>query len=437
MQRQEATESNLLRLSGRVYELLILVYPAQFRREYSGQMAQVFRDETRAVLHNDGVDGLIGWWALTLFDLIVTAFEEHFWEIQHMLTDRITRLGGPAAIHMGIMFILLGLGSLLGEQNFLMDRTFRTIFISLFLLPLPLSLSLVLLRVSSTFRETTRARLPAMVAVIGIALTIVAFISSVHIVGWLAVGIIIGLIAFAVGIIITGIQALAARNWLVGGSLTGIIALMLFSPIMQQLGIRFGGIGFLNYSLVIATYTFIVIGLLFFVLAYGLMRTPQTESSETTKRPLTSIPLTVAALGVITLIGTVIFTQKSWKDQAARAEINDLLLTTIPEEATNLHMESFGFFEWYAYARFDAPREDVEAWLADGVVCFKTDPTNMKEGMLYTPGQVPPGWWERDSMEIIASDFCPDDYVNHPYLFLDIAQVDDDLWTVYIYADDT
>ena len=141
----------------------------------------------------------------------------------------------------------------------------------------------------------------------------------------------------------------------------------------------------------------------------------------------------VVVIAVFVIFGP--FGEKSGDE--ARAEINQLLATTIPDSATNLHWDDALALEWYAYARFDAPREDVEAWLADGVVCFDTVTETMNEGLLQTPGQLGPSWWERDKAEVYASDYCPDDYVNHPHLFLVIDQTDDDQWIVYLYADDT
>ena len=42
--------SQLLTLSGRIYNLLLLAYPARFRRVFGQEMAQVFRDDLRHTL---------------------------------------------------------------------------------------------------------------------------------------------------------------------------------------------------------------------------------------------------------------------------------------------------------------------------------------------------------------------------------------------------
>ena len=63
-------------ISGRVYEILLLAYPKEFRREYGPQMAQVFRDLCREERRQGGAFGLAGLWVRTLLDLAVTAFVE-------------------------------------------------------------------------------------------------------------------------------------------------------------------------------------------------------------------------------------------------------------------------------------------------------------------------------------------------------------------------
>lgn len=62
--------------SQRLFELMLVAYPREFRREYGPQMAQVFRDCCRAGDH--GAAGA-GWdlWRRTLTDLLVSAAREH------------------------------------------------------------------------------------------------------------------------------------------------------------------------------------------------------------------------------------------------------------------------------------------------------------------------------------------------------------------------
>ena len=68
------------------------------------------------------------------------------------------------------------------------------------------------------------------------------------------------------------------------------------------------------------------------------------------------IMLAVLLIGIIVIAVYLLFGpfgEKSGDD--ARAEINQILATTIPDSATNLHWTDVQAIEWYAYARFDAP----------------------------------------------------------------------------------
>jgi hypothetical protein len=64
-------------VSQRVYRLLLLIYPLEFRREYGPHMAQLFRDCCRAADTRDGRPGLWRLWLRTLLDLVQTAPKEH------------------------------------------------------------------------------------------------------------------------------------------------------------------------------------------------------------------------------------------------------------------------------------------------------------------------------------------------------------------------
>src|SRR5690606_24912 len=97
--------SKLLTLAGRVYRLLLYVYPTPFRREYGFDMAQVFRADTHDTLQECGMAGLIGLCFLTFTDLLKTAFAEHIWEVFHMPMEKLQRLSGPAAAIGGSVWV--------------------------------------------------------------------------------------------------------------------------------------------------------------------------------------------------------------------------------------------------------------------------------------------------------------------------------------------
>jgi hypothetical protein len=62
-----------LRVSGRVYRVLLAVYPKEFRDAYGSQMEQTFRDLCREEQRRGGMLGLVRLWARVLLDLTSTA----------------------------------------------------------------------------------------------------------------------------------------------------------------------------------------------------------------------------------------------------------------------------------------------------------------------------------------------------------------------------
>jgi hypothetical protein len=98
-----------LNVSDRIYRLLLYAYPAPFRRDYGRPMAQLFRDEARDAIHENGPAGLLGLWFFTLFDLIKSTLTEHIWEIFHMPIEKLERWSGLAAALGGALSVFLTL----------------------------------------------------------------------------------------------------------------------------------------------------------------------------------------------------------------------------------------------------------------------------------------------------------------------------------------
>jgi hypothetical protein len=63
-------------LSARVYRVLLVFYPADYRREYGALMVQVFRDVSRDTYRSEGWAGIAFWWCATLLDLTLTVIEQ-------------------------------------------------------------------------------------------------------------------------------------------------------------------------------------------------------------------------------------------------------------------------------------------------------------------------------------------------------------------------
>src|SRR5688572_32875382 len=63
----------LMNISCKLYGLLLLAYPLEFRRRFGNEMLQVFRDSYRMETSRRS---LPGFWLWTLFDLVMTAAKE-------------------------------------------------------------------------------------------------------------------------------------------------------------------------------------------------------------------------------------------------------------------------------------------------------------------------------------------------------------------------
>lgn len=62
--------------SGRVYGVLLLAYPREFRRRFGGEMAQAFKDSCRDAELRGGALGVMMLWVRTMPDLMSTAIVE-------------------------------------------------------------------------------------------------------------------------------------------------------------------------------------------------------------------------------------------------------------------------------------------------------------------------------------------------------------------------
>ncbi len=88
-------------LADRCYRLLLLTYPANFRRAYAAEMASTFRACCREALREEGSWGLVCLCGSTIYDLITTSIKEHLQtllsRLKHMLGNQ-TPLVSPASL---------------------------------------------------------------------------------------------------------------------------------------------------------------------------------------------------------------------------------------------------------------------------------------------------------------------------------------------------
>ncbi|MGD8857374.1 MAG: hypothetical protein PVG33_13655 [Chloroflexota bacterium] len=103
-------EERVQAIAGQFFRLLLYAYPASFRREFGLEMVQVFHDDMRATLQEDGLAGMAILWFITTLDLIKTALVERIWEIFHMPQESFTRLltGIAAAIGAPLLYMTFG-----------------------------------------------------------------------------------------------------------------------------------------------------------------------------------------------------------------------------------------------------------------------------------------------------------------------------------------
>lgn len=69
-----------VRLAEAVYRALRYLYPADFRRRFDRELAQVFREAARAAYCRNGLLGIVHLCLPTLVDLLITATAEQFSE---------------------------------------------------------------------------------------------------------------------------------------------------------------------------------------------------------------------------------------------------------------------------------------------------------------------------------------------------------------------
>ncbi|MDQ3864006.1 MAG: hypothetical protein M3317_11000 [Actinomycetota bacterium] len=84
--------------SERVYRLVLLAYPKEFRRDFGGEMVQAFGDLCREEKRRGGVTGLVRVWVRTLADLAATAFAER----SRAVRDRWLFMLVPLALVLGL-----------------------------------------------------------------------------------------------------------------------------------------------------------------------------------------------------------------------------------------------------------------------------------------------------------------------------------------------
>jgi hypothetical protein len=98
-----------LAFSVRVYELLLLAYPREFRAQYGSHMRQVFRDRCRQRIRESGMEGMLGWWLVIGIDFVSSVLEQHLRRENYMTRKTLIRIGSWALMLAAVNFIVFSL----------------------------------------------------------------------------------------------------------------------------------------------------------------------------------------------------------------------------------------------------------------------------------------------------------------------------------------
>lgn len=96
--------SQVTSFSERLYRVLLVAYPSEFRLRYGEQLVQAFEDLYREELEQRGKIGLLVLWTRTLGDLAVSVFSERSGFL--MSSPSLIRLGGAAFVLGGILYLV-------------------------------------------------------------------------------------------------------------------------------------------------------------------------------------------------------------------------------------------------------------------------------------------------------------------------------------------
>jgi len=96
----------MLTTSERVYQLLLWLYPSDYRREYGADMMQLFRDLRRDALRERGAAGLIDLWMHVIIDFAVSILAEYRRHGASLSGTPFARSSGSLLMLVGCLFAL-------------------------------------------------------------------------------------------------------------------------------------------------------------------------------------------------------------------------------------------------------------------------------------------------------------------------------------------
>jgi len=101
--------NSIITVSIKVYQALLVAYPAKFQQEYSSQMVQVFQDCCLRAFRQGGTNGMVRLWAVMLLDLVQSVLSEHRQkevEMKKEMKPENIEMAGVALSAGGVMFLI-------------------------------------------------------------------------------------------------------------------------------------------------------------------------------------------------------------------------------------------------------------------------------------------------------------------------------------------
>ncbi len=114
---QKPTDSPIIAFSVKAYQVLLIAYPAKFHQTYGSHMLQVFRDCCLRAFRQNGTNGMLRLWAITLFDLLRSLIEEYLQKETFMTKSKFIRLSGWSLMLGAVVFSVFTISALV-ESNF-------------------------------------------------------------------------------------------------------------------------------------------------------------------------------------------------------------------------------------------------------------------------------------------------------------------------------
>lgn len=209
-------------VSERLYEVLLYLYPKEFRTVYGQQMCLTFRDACRIAYHRNGTVGLLTLWLPTLFDLFKSALEERARQGEITVSKaKLIAMAGPLTLVVGALWVVTSIGDFAFQTGLSSDEAFLVFWIIPFFVSfVPMLFALIGTRLRFHQSAGILGRLGLALSVAGCAGVIVFMLANLLLSGgapevgqrpwvnYVAVGCVLSI---RIGYILFGVDALRYR----------------------------------------------------------------------------------------------------------------------------------------------------------------------------------------------------------------------------------